>query len=43
MLVEVGSMEVAVDAVLFDLGGTGLVLGMAWLTKIGGMWVDWFQ
>lgn len=34
-------MQVAIDAMLFDLDGIDIVLGMTWLNAIGEMWVDW--
>lgn len=43
VLIEIGQMQVSIDAVLFDLDDIDLVLAMAWLTNIGGMWVDWVQ
>lgn len=41
VLVKMGEMQVAIDAMVFDLDGIDIVLGMAWLKSIGGMWVDW--
>lgn len=41
--VEIGGLKQINNAWLFYLGGIDLMLGIAWLTKIGGMWVDWVQ
>lgn len=41
VLVEIGQIKVEIDALLFDLDGIDIVLGMAWLNSIGSMWVDW--
>lgn len=38
--VEIGGLKQINNAWLFYLGGIDLMLGIAWLTKIGGMWVD---
>lgn len=38
---EIGGFKVAIDAMLFDLDGIDVVLGMARLNSIGSMWVDW--
>lgn len=40
---EIGRLQIAIDAMLFDLDGIDVVLGMAWLNTIGSMWVDWPQ
>lgn len=39
--IELENMHVDIDALLFDLDGIDIVLGMAWLNAIGEMWVDW--
>lgn len=39
--VEVGNVSVKIDALLFELEGIDMVLGIAWLATLGGMWVDW--
>ena len=41
ILIEIGQMQMNIDAMLFDLDGLDVVLGMAWLNEIGGMWIDW--
>lgn len=41
VLVDIGQMKVEIDALLFDLDGIDIVLGMAWLNSTGSMWVDW--
>lgn len=40
LAVEVGDVSVNVDALLFELEGVDMVLGIAWLATLGGMWVD---
>ncbi|RZB80343.1 hypothetical protein D0Y65_030183 [Glycine soja] len=39
--VVMGDVSVKVDALLFKLEGIDMVLGMAWLASLGGMWVNW--
>lgn len=39
--IEVGSVSVEVNALLFDLEGIDVVLGISWLTTIGEMRIDW--
>lgn len=39
--VVMGDVSVKVDALLFKLEGIDMVLGMAWLASLGGIWVDW--
>lgn len=41
--VEIGGLKQINNAWLFYLGGIDLMLGITWLTKIEGMWVDWVQ
>lgn len=36
-----GDVSIKVDALLFELKGIDMVLGMAWLASLGGIWVDW--
>lgn len=43
LIIEVGKVKLTITALLFDLDDIDLVLGMAWLTKLGEMWVDWMQ
>jgi len=42
-MVEIGKLKLEIDALVFDLDEVDIVLGMAWLNSIGGMWVDWPQ
>ncbi|KAJ1415697.1 Aspartic peptidase, active site [Sesbania bispinosa] len=39
--IELGEVQVIIDALMFDLEGIDVVLGMAWLTTLGEMFVDW--
>ena len=41
MELELGRHKVKLDAILFDLEGINVVLGMSWLACLRGMWVDW--
>lgn len=41
VVVEIADMKISIDAMLFDLDGIDIVLGMAWLNAIGEMWIDW--
>ena len=41
MKLEVSGANFLIDTVLFDLEGIDVVLGMAWLTSLGTMLVDW--
>ena len=38
---RLGSIEVLVDALVFDLGGIDVVLGMSWLSTLGEVVMDW--
>lgn len=40
IIVEVGKVKFNITTLLFDLNDIDVVLGMAWLTKLGDMWVD---
>lgn len=39
--IEVGSVSVEVNALLFDLEGIDVVLGISWLATVGEMRIDW--
>ncbi|KAG9458686.1 hypothetical protein H6P81_003194 [Aristolochia fimbriata] len=39
--VQIGDIQIAVDCYPFDLGGVDLILGVAWLEKLGKMRVEW--
>lgn len=41
VIVELDKIQIEINALLFDLDGIDIVLGMAWLHTIGEMWVDW--
>lgn len=37
---ELDASTIELDALLFDLEGIDVILWMAWLASLGGMWVD---
>lgn len=39
--ISIGTITITMDASLFDLEGIDVVLGISWLSSVGGMWVDW--
>jgi len=41
LTMELGRLQCVLDAFLFDLQDIDMVLGIAWLTSLGEMVVDW--
>jgi len=41
IMVSMGSMKISIDAIVFELSGLDLVLGMSWLTTLGEVLMDW--
>ncbi|CAJ2661796.1 unnamed protein product [Trifolium pratense] len=39
--VNLGSMEVSVDALVLELGGLDVILGVSWLCTLGKVMMDW--
>ncbi|CAJ2661882.1 unnamed protein product [Trifolium pratense] len=39
--VNLGSIEVSVDALVLDLGGLDVILGVSWLCTLGQVMMDW--
>jgi hypothetical protein len=41
IVIMVGSVKVVIDALVFELGGLDVVLGVAWLSTLGEVVMDW--
>ncbi|GAU37038.1 hypothetical protein TSUD_207440 [Trifolium subterraneum] len=41
MVILVGEIEIAVDALVLDLGGLDVILGVSWLSTLGKVMMDW--
>lgn len=41
MKVKLGTIEVVVDALVLELGGLDMVMGVAWLSSLGEVLMDW--
>ncbi|MCI16743.1 enzymatic polyprotein, partial [Trifolium medium] len=39
--IQLGSIEITVDAMVLELGGLDVVLGVAWLSTLGEVVMDW--
>lgn len=38
---KLGEIEIVVDALVFELGGLDMVLGVSWLSTLGEVLTDW--
>ena len=38
---KMGSVKVVIDALVLDLGGLDMVLGVSWLSTLGKVIMDW--